>query len=134
MGKEMWNAVKVLCAILAVAFHELATAAEKAVFTNVQEYTKAFINFIHLTQYSSHNDETLDLMKDFLHTFHKTKKVFQPYQATKQTSREIVQYWVEQAEALKAAIGQIDNNCCKASLIMTGEGNYWEYSPRLSKW
>ena len=105
MGKEMRNAVKVLCAVLAVALHELVTAAEKAAFTNVQECTKAFIDFIHLAQYLSHHDETLDLMEDYLRTFHKTKEVFRPYWATKQTSREAVQYWVEQAEALKAAIG-----------------------------
>ena len=108
MGKEMRNAVKVLCAVLAVALHEPATAAEKAAFTNVQECTKAFIDFVHLAQYPSHNDETLDLMEDFLRTFHKTKEVFRPYRATKQTSREAVQYRAEQAEALKAAIGQMD--------------------------
>ena len=62
-----------------VALHELVTAAEKAAFTNVQECIKAFIDFIHLAQYLSHNDETLDLMEDFLHMFHKTKEVFQPY-------------------------------------------------------
>ena len=108
MGKEMRNAVKVLCAVLAVALHEPVTAAEKAAFTNMQEYIKAFINFVHLTQYLSHHDETLDLMEDYLRTFHKTKEVFRPYRATKQTSQEAVQYRAEQAEALKAAIGQMD--------------------------
>ena len=47
-------------------------------------------------------------MEDFLRMFHKTKEVFWPYWATKQTSQEVVQYWVEQAEALKAAIGQMN--------------------------
>ena len=105
MGKEMWNVIKVLCAVLAVTLHELVTAAEKAAFTNMQECTKAFIDFVHLIQYPSHKDETLDLMENFLCTFHKTKEVFQPYWATKQTSQEVVRYRVKQVEALKAAIG-----------------------------
>ena len=65
--------------MLTVVLSQL-TPAKHALFTQVQQYIFALVNFIFLAQYRSHNDETISLMESYWQEFHKEKNIFLEFQ------------------------------------------------------
>jgi hypothetical protein len=82
MGKEMRQAGRILCAILAVALDSPAPE-EKAPFKRAQRCVRAYIQFQLMAKYESHDDKTLVMMNDYLVEFYVTVDIFKQFRTRK---------------------------------------------------
>ena len=98
-GKELRNAVRIVCSTLAVALSQ-PTPAERAPFAQVQWCIFALVNFIFLAQYHSHDDETISLMESYWQEFHKEMNIFLEFWPTNHARKKADKYeWNELQKA-----------------------------------
>ncbi|KAG0132971.1 hypothetical protein HOY82DRAFT_459395, partial [Tuber indicum] len=71
-GKEMRNLVKVILACFAASLHR-PSAAERPIFTQALTCVQSIVDFTLMSQYTSHTDEMIQYLEQFLKAFHDHK-------------------------------------------------------------
>jgi hypothetical protein len=87
-GKEMRNLVKVILPCFAASLRR-PSAAERPVFTKALTCVRSIVDFTLMSQYTSHTDETIQYLEQFLKAFHDHKDVFKEYRRDKSTIRKV---------------------------------------------
>ena len=86
-GKEMRNLVKVILPCFA-AFLCYPIAAERPIFTKSLTCLWSIVYFTLMSQYTSHTDETIQYLKQYLKAFHDHNDAFKEYLRDKSTARK----------------------------------------------
>lgn len=108
-GKEMRNFGRVILVALAATLSSPSTA-EKQLFSQALQCTRALVDFHLMAQYNSHTEATLQYMETYFDEFHQYKDVFLEYRASKAVHKEsekaVQQLRSEQVEENRQAESQ----------------------------
>ena len=77
-GKEMRNLVQVILPCFAASLCH-PNAAEPPIFTKALTSVRSIVDFTLMSQYTSHTDETIEYLEQYLKAFHDHKDVFKEY-------------------------------------------------------
>lgn len=81
-GKEMRNMTKVLVGVLGAAL-SYPTAVQRPLFLKAVTCVRSLMNFIHMSSYRSHNEQTITLMESYWKEFCTTRSIYLPYRPRK---------------------------------------------------
>ena len=87
-AKEMRNLVKVILPCFAASLCH-PNAAERPIFTKALTCVRSIVDFTLMSQYTSHTDETIEYLEQYLKAFHDHKDVFKEYRRDKSTARKV---------------------------------------------
>ena len=87
-GKEMRNLVKVILPCFAACLCH-PNAAECLIFTKALTCVQLIVGFTLISQYTSHTDETIEYLEQYLKAFHDHKDVLKEYRRDKSTARKV---------------------------------------------
>jgi hypothetical protein len=84
-GKELKKMSTFLLAVLRNALNG-STPTQRSLFDRAIRCSRALLEFLFYASYTSHDDDTLDLMENALRRFHEEKDIFQRYRAGKRVA------------------------------------------------
>ncbi|KAF8247426.1 hypothetical protein K440DRAFT_643845 [Wilcoxina mikolae CBS 423.85] len=93
-GGEIRTMTPFLVGVLRNALRD-PSPSQCSVFDRAVEYSRSLIEFYFYCQYDCHDDETLDLMDNYLCRFHDSKDVFQQFRAGTRLAAEAKQRRME---------------------------------------
>ena len=84
----MRNLVKVILPCFAASVRR-PNAAARTIFTKALTYVRSIVDFTLMSQYTSHTDETIEYLEQYLKAFHDHKDVFKEYRGDKSNARKV---------------------------------------------
>ena len=84
----MRNLVEVILPCFAASLYH-PNAAERPIFTKALTCVRSIVDFTLMSQHTSHTDEMIEYLEQYLKAFHDHKDVFKEYRRDKSTTRKV---------------------------------------------